>query len=146
MTVCTKVKFIDQKKSKEAIEIDVWEPYPENPGLLRFVRMKTVQEVYNELKARLEAENLIPDHYFNTYVEFLFLNKKPEEISIPYDYWGVVCFAVKGGSEGYCIHVGLILSGGKYQDLFIGKTLREGPDGLNYALMIANACTRAFYG
>lgn len=125
--------------------MDIWEPNPEKPGYLRFVRMKTVQEVFDELKARLEAENLVPDEYFHADIEHRYNNNTPEEMPIPSEFWRVACFAVKGGSEGYYFHIGVILKDGKYQDLFIGKTLREGENGINYANQVIGACTKAFH-
>lgn len=144
MTTYARRAILDGQPKQEPIEIDVWEPNPEKPGYLRFVRKKTVQEVYDELKARLEAEKLVPDEYFNISSEYRYSDEKPKETPMPTDYWRIISFAVKGGSEGYYIHVGLILGGKKYQDLFLGKTLQEGEDGLNYATQIANVCTRAF--
>jgi len=146
MTVYARFAILGiEDQDQKPIEIEVWEPNPDKPGYLRFIRMKTVQEVFDELKARLEAEDLVPDEYFQIIcTEFRLHDKKPKDIPFPSDYWYIICFATKGTSEGNMIHVGVLLPGGKYQDLFLGKTLKQGPDGLNYASQIVNACTRAF--
>jgi hypothetical protein len=134
--------------AQEPIETEVWEPNPDKPGYLRFVRMKTISEVYDELKARLKADDLLPDEYFQISSGFRYGDeyggKTPNKIPLPKNYWQIICFAVRGTSEGYYIHVGLILKDGQYQDLFLGKTLQEGEDGLNYALQIVSAVTKAF--
>lgn len=145
MTTYARCIILDGQPKKVPIEIEVWEPNPEKPGYLRFVRMKTVQEVFDELKVRLEAEGLVPDEYFSIGVDYSLSGKKYGETPIPSDYWRIICFAVRGSSEGYYMHVGLILKGGQYQDLFLGKTLREGADGVNYANQVVSACTRAFH-
>jgi len=121
----------------EPIDIEVWEPNPKKPGYLRFVRMKTVQEVFDELKARLEADGLLPDEYFMVSSKYRYSDEY-REIPVPKDWWRVVCFAVKGTNEGHFIHIGIIMAGGQYQDLFLSKTFQ----GLEYALKVANACTR----
>lgn len=142
MTVYARYAILDGKPVQEPIEIEVWEPNPDKPGYLRFVRMKTLQEVFDELEARLEADGLLPDEYFSISPDYELMKgnqgKGYDEIEIPERYWRVVCFAVKGTSEGYYVHVGVILVGGQYQNLFLGKTFQ----GLDYALKVANACTR----
>jgi hypothetical protein len=132
---------------QQPIEVEVWEPNPDKPGYLRFVRMKSVQEVYDELKARLKADDLLPDDYFQISSDFRYSDeywgKKLNEIPMPQHYWRIIAFAVKGASEGHYIHIGVILNG-QYQDLFLGKTLQEGEDGLNYAMQVVNIITKAF--
>lgn len=133
MLVNSRCVILDGKPAPELINIEVWEPNPDKPGYLRFIRMKTLQEVFNELKKWLKVENLLPEEYFD-------LRSHQCEMPIPREYWRMVSFAVKGSSEGHYIHIGLILKGGQYQDLFLGKTFQ----GLDYALKVANACTKAF--
>jgi len=94
--------------------------------------------VFNELKSRLEVDGLTPDEYFSVRASL----DREIPIPIPNDWWRIVCFAVKGTSEGHYIHIGIIRVGGHYQDLFLGKTFQ----GLEYALKVAGACTRYFEG
>jgi len=123
---------------QEPIDIEVWEPNPEKPGYLRFVRMKTVQEVFDELEARLKTDKLLPDEYFTISPEY----DRCPEMETPKDWWRIACFAVKGVNEGHYVHIGIIRAGGEYRDLFLGKTFQ----GLDYALKVAGACTRYFEG
>lgn len=134
MTVYARFAILGGKPVQEPIDVEVWEPHPEKPGYFRFVRMKTAKEVFIELKARLEADGLIPDEYFSVRVGL------DGEIPIPKDWWRVVCYALKGSSEGHYIHIGIIRSEGQYHDLFLGKTFQ----GLEYALKVAGACTKCF--
>lgn len=140
MIVHSRWTKLDGQPKQNPIEASIWEPNPDKPGRLRFVRLKTKQELFEELGARLKAEDLVPDEYFSICTSA----RNPENQPLPTDSPRFMCFAVRGGSEGHYIHVGFVYDG-KYQDLFLGKTLREGPDGLDYALQIANACTRAFH-
>jgi len=126
------------------VEVEVWAPDPDRPRHMCFVRVKSVQEVFEELKARLEADGLLPDVYF-TYSSTLFdkyPGVEPDEILFPNDWWQVVCYATRGpGSISY-VHVGIIQAGGEFLDLYLGKTL----EGLERALEIANRCTIYFEG
>lgn len=103
MTVYARRILLNQVNhvQKPPIEIELWEPNPEKPGYLRFVRMKTYQEVFDELHARLKSENLVPDEYFNICSRY---NERPEKMPVPSEYWRVISFAVKGSSEGNYIH------------------------------------------
>jgi len=118
-----------------AIELEIWEPNPDRPGYLRFVRMKTVQEVFDELESRLEADGLLPDEYFVISPEY----DRCPEMEIPDDWWRIACFANRGASEGYYIRIGVIRAGGKYVTLCLGKTW-----DLELALKIAARCTEYF--
>jgi len=135
---------MDSKKSVEPIEIEVFEPDPEKPGYLRFVRIKTLQEIFDELYSRLESLDLLPDEYFSISPDYRYLQKyrgkKHDEIPLPENCWRIISFAVRGASEGHYIHVGAITTEGEYLNLFLGKTFR----GLDFALMVANACARCF--
>lgn len=125
---------------KDQIEVDVWEPNSEKPGYLRFVRMRTLGEVFSDLKARLEAEGLLPDEYFSVSLSYRYMEKyrgmKENEIPIPQDYWRIICFAVTGTSEGHYIHVGAVIRDGTYQNLFLGKTFQ----GMDFAQRVTAAC------
>lgn len=41
---------------------------------------------------------------------------------IPQDFQHLIAFAVEGGSEGYYVHIGALLPGGRYQQFGIAKT------------------------
>jgi hypothetical protein len=45
-----------------------------------------------------------------------------EPSRIPQDFQHLIAFAVEGGSEGYYVHVGALLLGGRYQGFGMAKT------------------------
>jgi len=55
-------------------------------------------------------------------------------------HWTAVYY-VRGGSEGFYIHVSTI-HGGKHQMIFLGKTLLEGEAGLSWAEKMVAAISR----
>ena len=46
------------------IETEIWQPKPEDPQKLQYVGQRTAQEVFAELKHRLESTGYLPDEYF----------------------------------------------------------------------------------
>ena len=123
----------------QPIEIEIWEPNPDKPGYLRKNRVKTTREVYNELYAILNAEELI-DEYFNLDIEIRY-NKSAVEPEFPPYKW-IACYAVTGGSEGHYIHIDCINRGDSPDskptatNVFLGKTFQ----GMEHAQKIAARC------
>lgn len=120
----------------------MWEPDPEKPGYLRFVRMRSVGEVFADLKERLETEGVLPEEYFHVSVALEFKpenrDKKPHEIPFPKGWRQIACYAVTGASEGHYIHVAAVMSDGRLETVFLGKTFR----GMDFALKAAGSCAR----
>jgi hypothetical protein len=48
-----------------------------------------------------------------------------EPSRIPQDFQHLIAFTVEGGSEGYYVHIGALLPGGRYQEFGIAKTWRS---------------------
>lgn len=48
----------------EIIEFDRWKPSLDNPRKLEYVGQRTAEEVFSELKHRLEGMGYLPDEYF----------------------------------------------------------------------------------
>ena len=48
----------------EPIELSRREPFPENPRQMQYAGQRTAQEVFEELKHRLEGMGYLPDEYF----------------------------------------------------------------------------------
>ena len=48
----------------DIIELEHGVPDPENPGRVKYAGQPTAQEVFEELKYRLESMGYLPDEYF----------------------------------------------------------------------------------
>jgi hypothetical protein len=119
--------------SRGRIEIERWVPDPEKPGCLKYAGNRTVQEVFAELKKRLEQEDLLPDEYFSVSAVAGYENRP-----FPDHRW-LACYVVSGASEGHYIHVDAMLTPRERPEpLFVGKTFR----GFDFATRVANACAK----
>ena len=124
------------------IELECWEPSPDDPRRKVYAGQRTAQEVFEELKYRLENMGYLPDEYF-------LLNREWENgREIPKDA-DIFCTTDYGGSEG--IYTDLYLKW--YQDgdpviksFATGKTLGESGSDLDRMYLIASAITKAFHG
>ena len=48
----------------QRIEFEKWEPSPENPNMLQYMDQRAAQEVFEELRHRLQSTGYLPDEYF----------------------------------------------------------------------------------
>ena len=79
---------------------EIWEPNPDKPGYLQFVKTRTVGELFDYCKAALEPSGILDQlEYFD-----LMWRKKADE-PLPLRIKWLVVFVVKGGSEGHYIHI-----------------------------------------
>lgn len=78
------------------------------------VAMSTVQSLLKAINAY--CGNLAAEYDFSLNFDLT------EETLIPQEFRYLIAFAVEGGSEGYYVHVGAMLDGGKYQEFGIAKT------------------------
>ena len=46
------------------IELEQWEPFPGDPRRMQYAGQRVAQEVFEELKHRLESMGYLPDEYF----------------------------------------------------------------------------------
>ena len=125
------------------IETEYWKPHPEKQGYSVFDKGRPVQEVYSELRARLEAAGYLPDEYFMLDHEWENGREWPQDGDI-------FCTVDYGGSEGIYLDVYL-----KYQDeeneryntdhFITGKTLGESDADMDRMFLIASAVTKAFH-
>ena len=71
------------------IELERWEPKPGDASCVHFVGLRTGQEVFDELKARLELQGLLPDEYFQIDMQWEGGKEIPREADIfcTSDYW-----------------------------------------------------------
>ena len=126
----------------KAIATERRKPDPNNPNRLVYDGQRTVQEVFAELRYRLESTGYLPDEYFMLDHQWEDGKEWPEDGYIN-------CYVDYGGSEGIYLDVGL-----KYQDkdgksqskhLITGKTLGESGADMDRMYLIASAITRAFH-
>ena len=124
------------------IELERWEPAPDNPWRKVYAGQRTAQEVFEELKHRLEGMGYLPDEYFLLDREWENGREIPKDADI-------FCTTDYGGSEG--IYTDLYLKW--YQDgdpviksFATGKTLGESGSDLDRMYLIASAITKAFHG
>ena len=126
------------------IEFDKWKPSEDDPHQREYAGQRTAQEVFEELKHRLESQGYLPDEYF-------LMNSEWENgREIPRDA-DVFCTTDYGGSEGVYLDVYLKWydedQGKSFTRSFItGKTLGENGNDLDRMFLISSAITKAFHG
>lgn len=126
------------------IEFDRWKPSPDDPRKVEYVGQRTAQEVFEELKYRLEGQGYLPDEYF------LLDSQWENGREIPKDA-DIVCKVDYGESEGVYLDIGLTWydkGQEKYvtKDFITGKTLGRNGNDLDRMYLTASAVTKAFHG
>ena len=123
------------------IELEQWEPFPGDPRRMQYAGQRIAQEVFEELKHRLEGMGYLPDEYFLMDREWENGRKIPKDADI-------FCAADYGGSEGTYLDVYLKW----YEDsrpvtksFITGKTLGETGADLDRMFLISSAITKAFH-
>lgn len=126
----------------EPIELSRWEPSPEDPRRKQYAGQRTAQEVFEELKHRLEGMGYLPDEYF-------LMNRDWENgREIPRDA-DIFCTTDYGGSEGVYLDVSLQWYENDRtvtRNFITGKTLGETGADLDRMFLISSAITKAFHG
>jgi hypothetical protein len=128
----------------EIIEFDRWRPSADDPRKLEYAGQRTAEEVFQELKHRLEGTGYLPDEYF------LLRDEWENGQEIPRDA-GLFCTVDYGASEGVYVDVYL-----KWYDktqeksvtesFIVGKTLGENGNDLDRMFLTASAITKAVHG
>ena len=124
------------------IEFERWEPDAENPRRLKYAGQRAAEEVYQELKARLDSVGYLPDEYL------LLDNRWQNGREMPRDA-GFFCRTDYGGSEG--IYLDMFLewyedSQRRIEHFMTGKTLGESGANLDRMFLISSAITKAVRG
>ena len=124
------------------IELEKWTPSADDSRKREYAGQRTAQEVFEELKHRLEIQGYLPDEYF--LLDSLWENGR----EIPKDA-NVFCTADYGGSEG--VYLDAYIRWPEYNQLitrkfFTGKTLGENGNDLDRMFLISSAITKAFHG
>lgn len=124
------------------IEFERWEPDAENPRRLKYAGQRAAEEVYQELKARLDSVGYLPDEYL------LLDNRWQNGREMPRDA-GFFCRTDYGGSEGIYLDVFLDWyedGQHKTEHFMTGKTLGESGADLDRMSLISSAITKAIRG
>lgn len=128
----------------EVIELARWKPSKDDPRKLEYAGQPIAQEVFEELKYRLESIGCLPDEYF-------LLNREWEDgREIPPDA-DIFCAVDYGDSEGVYLDVYLkwyddVLTRNMTSSFITGKTLGENGNDLDRMFLTASAITKAFHG
>lgn len=128
----------------KTIDFDTWEPNPDRPGTVRYIGQRTAQEVFAELKQRLDSAGSLPDEYFLLDREWENGREIPKSA-------GFFCTVDYGGSEGVYLDVYLKWFDEQKKEnvtktFITGKTLGESGSDLDRMYLIASAVTKAFNG
>ncbi len=128
----------------EIIEFDRWRPSADDPRKLEYAGQRTAEEVFQELKHRLEGMGYLPDEYF------LLRDEWQNDREIPRDA-GLFCTVDYGASEGVYVDVYLKWYDEKQsksitESFITGKTLGENGNDLDRMFLTASAITKAVHG
>ena len=126
------------------IEFEKWAPSAEDPHKREYAGQRAAQEVFEELKHRLESQGYLPDEYFLLDPHWENGREIPRNADI-------FCTTDYGSSEGVYLDVYL-----KWYDeqkkksitksFITGKTLGENGNDLDRMFLISSAITKAFHG
>lgn len=126
----------------DTIKLERWKPVSENSNILEYAGPRTAEEVFQELKHRLEGMGYLPDEYFLLNIYWQNGREIPQDADI-------VCTTGYGGSEGIYLDIYLTWreDNNPVRERFItGKTLGESGSDLDRMFLIASAVTKAFHG
>lgn len=124
------------------IETQIWEAHPERKGMVRYVGQRKMSEVFAELEAFLQKENIYPD-------EYLLLSNDDPDAEFPKG--DIRCYAQWGGSEGIYIELEVLVgatkdSPAKWVNIASGKTLDQSGAAYDRMQYIAGRIYKAFCG
>ncbi len=124
------------------IDTERHKPDPENPNRLIYDGQRTVQEIFNELRYRLESTGYLPDEYFMLDGDWENGREWPESGDI-------FCTVDYGGSEGIYLDIYMKYQNEKKEwitkNLATGKTLGEAEADMDRMHLISSAVVKAFH-
>ena len=118
-----RIKKISRYDVDQPIVLECWMPNPDqtnHPGTIVVAGRRTIGEIYLDLEESLIANDLI-DEYISGLANWRSHGGLTDKSPWPKDVRAVACYAVTGGSEGWYVHMGVILE---------GETTRVGADNL----------------
>ena len=126
------------------IELERWKPSANDPRKLEYEGQRKAEEVFHELKHRLESIGYLPDEYFLLDSHWEYGREIPRDADI-------FCTTDYGGSEGVYLDVYLKWYDKDQKQSFTksfitGKTLGENGNDLDRMFLISSAITKAFHG
>lgn len=107
------------------IPTQVWEPDPERPGYSKLVRVRSIGEVAEDLRAALGDYPDGADEYLSAF-----------DRGQPWPDGRIVVYAVNGSNEGQYVHVSVVNindSPQPHRTVILGKTCAEGDAGRDAA-------------
>ena len=124
------------------IDLEIWEPNPEDTRYLRYVGQPVAEDVFRELEANLKESGFLPDEYFLMSMDWENGKKIPKGADI-------FCTTDYGGSEG--VYVDVYLKWYEKDKSIIrnfatGKTLGETGYDMDRMFLVGSAITKAFHG
>lgn len=125
----------------QPIKLEKWGKEPESPNMLQYMDQRAAQEVFEELRHRLQSTGYLPDEYFR--MDAMWDNRE-----IPQDA-DIYCTTDYGESEGVYLDVYLTWyeDNKSFNEHFItGKTLGDNGADLDRMFLISSAITKAFHG
>lgn len=128
---------------KKTIDCGIWTE-PDEKNRIRKIDMRSYQEVFEELKSRLEDAGLMPDEYFKMSSSIRADEKMP-------DFNEAVCHVNYGGSEGIYFNIILAYTDNNekrthFKDFATGKTLGETTADYYRMSLIAGECSMLLNG
>ena len=126
----------------EPIELKQWTVSSEDPRRMQYAGQRVAQEVFEELKYRLEGMGYLPDEYFLMDREWENGREIPKDADI-------FCTTDYGVSEGIYLDVYLKWYENDQpviRSFITGKTLGESGMDLDRMFLISSAITKAFHG
>ncbi len=128
----------------DVIEFDRWKPSADDPRKLEYDGQRTAEDVFEQLKFRLDGQGYLPDEYFLLRGEWEGGREIPRDADL-------FCTVDYGASEGVYVDVYLKWYDEKQKksitsSFIVGKTLGENGNDLDRMFLTASVITKAFHG
>lgn len=125
------------------IEMEMWEPVEDMKGKVRYAGQRRAVDVFNDLKAILEAEGLLPP-------EYLLMNSHLKKEALPAVY-DLMCYTRWGSNEGIYLDIDIMTHDEEARERRIvhfvtGKSLEESTEEFDRMQFIAGYIYRLFMG
>ena len=128
----------------EIIKFEKWKPSADDPRKLEYDGQRTAEDVFEQLKFRLDGQGYLPDEYFLLRGEWEGGREIPRDADL-------FCTVDYGASEGVYVDVYLKWYDEKQkksvtESFITGKTLGENGNDMDRMFLTASAITKAVHG